>query len=124
MVTVTVRGDGEGGTKLPGPRAQRGRAGGGGARARPQPEARLGLGRRPAPPAPARAPEGAVTLQVTRLMRWRRPQYTELFRMPQHSTMLRIISKIMITATTMAAMPMRYSFLEKSSSIRGWHSSL
>lgn len=73
------------------------------------------------------------------------PQYTELFRMPQHSTMLRIISKIcgreghcqhlgpclggvalthqtgpvltMMTATTMAAIPMRYSFPEKSSSI-------
>lgn len=42
--------------------------------------------------------------------------------MPQHSTMLRIISKIMITATTMAAMPMRYSFPEKSSSIFWWQS--
>ena len=70
--------------------------------------------------------------------------------MPQHSTMLRIISKIcgerragqsapgdpvgtlvrcparaltMITATTMAAMPMRYSFPEKRSSIFWWQSS-
>lgn len=70
--------------------------------------------------------------------------------MPQQSTMLRIISKIcregqagcsaptdlwralsrhpahpltMITATTMAAMPMRYSFPEKSSSILWWQSS-
>lgn len=78
------------------------------------------------------------------------PQYTELLRMPQQSTMLRIISKIcgegtggqavrtrgglwargaprtlpltMITATTMAAMPMRYSFPEKSSSIFWWQS--
>lgn len=78
------------------------------------------------------------------------PQYTELFRMPQQSTMLRIISKIceegrgarqrpeahgglrrrpppgaltMMTATTMAAMPMRYSFPEKRSSIFWWQSS-
>lgn len=70
--------------------------------------------------------------------------------MPQHSTILRIISKIcgvgggdgqhpqpcggalgrcaaraltMITATTMAAMPMRYSFPEKRSSIFWWQSS-
>ena len=70
--------------------------------------------------------------------------------MPQQSTMLRIISKIcregqaarqhpgahtgprrrppsgpltMITATTMAAMPMRYSFPEKRSSIFWWQSS-
>lgn len=34
-------------------------------------------------------------------------QYTELFLMPQHRTMLKIISKIIITATTMAAMPIR-----------------
>lgn len=65
--------------------------------------------------------------------------------MPQQSTMLRIISKIcgegaavstrlpgagkaptrpltMITATTMAAIPMRYSFPEKRSSIFWWQS--
>ena len=51
------------------------------------------------------------------LVQCKGPQYTELFRMPQHSTMLRIISKIIMTATTMAAIPMRYSFPAKSSSI-------